>query len=333
MTYCGRISIIGMLLAAPPLAAANEPGFAELLARAQAEMAAGHTVSPPGDNVSETFLSMINVMEQATPEQLVVFDALLRQLKSNAPWARDPPANVAATSSGGSQAKDALPSAPDLTASTAAIEQGDHRTDMDQTKSTAGVPAPPELGSSGNIISPPVVLPDAASTPAFDALDLLIAQANQQHSPAAADSATSPHFSEPTRLATAKAPSSPVAAMATTAGLHPEPADPPQAQTLPLSVQRTLLDRGDTMLKLNDVTASRLLYQRAADGGVGIAAFKLAQTFDPFFLAAHNLRGFRADPAAAEAWYRKAEALGDEEAIESLRKLTDQRSASTVSQH
>ena len=71
----------------------------------------------------------------------------------------------------------------------------------------------------------------------------------------------------------------------------PDLPDPPR---LAPSVQHTLLNRGDAMLSLGDVSAARMLYQRAADAGVGVAALKLAETYDPAFLAAHDLRGNQA---------------------------------------
>ncbi len=52
---------------------------------------------------------------------------------------------------------------------------------------------------------------------------------------------------------------------------------------------------------------------------------KLAETYDPALLAARNLRGIKSDPVAAEAWYRRAEALGEMEAIKRLRSLTGRR--------
>ena len=79
------------------------------------------------------------------------------------------------------------------------------------------------------------------------------------------------------------------------------------------------------MLRLGDVSAARMLYQRAADDGVGVAALKLAEAYDPAFLTAHDLRGIKPDPIAAEAWYRRAQALGETEAIERLRSLTGRR--------
>jgi hypothetical protein len=100
-----------------------------------------------------------------------------------------------------------------------------------------------------------------------------------------------------------------------TAPVQPDPSDPPRLAPL---VQRTLLSRGDTMLTLGNVSAARMLYQRAADAGVGVAALKLAETYDPVFLAARELRGVKPDPVAAEAWYRRAAELGDVEATKRL---------------
>jgi hypothetical protein len=107
-----------------------------------------------------------------------------------------------------------------------------------------------------------------------------------------------------------------------TAPAQPDLSDPPRMAPL---MQRTLLNRGDAMLGLGNVSAARMLYQRAADAGVGVAALKLAETYDPAFIAARNLRGIKSDPVAAEAWYRRAEALGETEAIERLKSLTGRR--------
>jgi TPR repeat protein len=64
------------LLACPPLNAA-EPTFDELLARAEAEAAAGHGLAPPGDNVAETALALYKLVPIATPAQLNALTALL----------------------------------------------------------------------------------------------------------------------------------------------------------------------------------------------------------------------------------------------------------------
>ncbi|MFD1108663.1 hypothetical protein [Pseudoroseomonas ludipueritiae] len=82
-----------------------------------------------------------------------------------------------------------------------------------------------------------------------------------------------------------------------------------------------LLRRGDAMLALGDLSAARLLYERAAAGGSGGAALALGKTYDPAFLSGLNARGIRPDRATAVNWYRKAAALGDGEAPALLRRL------------
>jgi TPR repeat protein len=94
---------------------------------------------------------------------------------------------------------------------------------------------------------------------------------------------------------------------------------------LPAAVQRTLLERGDAMLQQRDVAAARMLFTRAANAGAGVAALKLANTYDPGFIRDHNLIGIKGDPQEAEAWYRKAAALGEKEAEQRLKSLKGQR--------
>jgi len=74
------------------------------------------------------------------------------------------------------------------------------------------------------------------------------------------------------------------------------------------------------MLALGDVSAARLLYERAASGS-GHAATAAGKTYDPAFLSQLGVRGIRADPGIAAEWYRKAVALGDVEADQLLRRL------------
>jgi hypothetical protein len=101
----------------------------------------------------------------------------------------------------------------------------------------------------------------------------------------------------------------------------PPPPTPPAAQPhAQSSMERSLLDRGDAVLALGDVSAARLLYARAAETA-GIAALRLAETYEPAFLAAHDLRGIKPDAAQAEKWYRKAAEMGERQAIDRLNNL------------
>jgi len=82
-----------------------------------------------------------------------------------------------------------------------------------------------------------------------------------------------------------------------------------------------LLARGDRLLSIGDVTSARLFYERAADGGAGLAALRLGETYDPVFLDRVHLRGVRADLGAASSWYRRARDLGTADAEVLLRAL------------
>jgi TPR repeat protein len=83
-----------------------------------------------------------------------------------------------------------------------------------------------------------------------------------------------------------------------------------------------LLQRGDALLQLGDVSAARLLYTRAAELGSGTAAMELAKTYDPTFLTDHNLRGVKPDLAEATRWYQRAADMGLTQAKERLRNMS-----------
>lgn len=79
-----------------------------------------------------------------------------------------------------------------------------------------------------------------------------------------------------------------------------------------------LMQRGQEMLSVGDISAARLLFERAANGGSAAAATALGRTYDPRFLASLGARGIRPDPAVAAEWYRRGSALGDPEATRLL---------------
>jgi TPR repeat protein len=61
-----------------PALAQDRPSFDDLLARAEAQAAAGHRWTPPGDNMTETIAGMMDLVPTATPEQLAALSALLQ---------------------------------------------------------------------------------------------------------------------------------------------------------------------------------------------------------------------------------------------------------------
>lgn len=75
-----------------------------------------------------------------------------------------------------------------------------------------------------------------------------------------------------------------------------------------------LIERGRDLLQSGDVASARLLFQRLADAGVADAALALAATYDPRYLAEHNLIGVVGDAAKARDWYQRASGLGSIEA-------------------
>ena len=120
----------------------------------------------------------------------------------------------------------------------------------------------------------------------------------------------------------------PVMATAVAPGIAreaPAPVQPAVATTagapLPDSVRTALRERGDDMLAVGDVSAARRLYERAADAGSGEAAAAAGKTYDPSILALIGAVGIRPDPEQAASWYRRAVALGDQQAARWLKEL------------
>jgi hypothetical protein len=71
-----------------------------------------------------------------------------------------------------------------------------------------------------------------------------------------------------------------------------------------------LLARGDGLFVLGDLSSARMLYERAANAGHGLAALRLGESYDPAFLARARFISARADAAVAAYWYQRARELG-----------------------
>ncbi len=95
----------------------------------------------------------------------------------------------------------------------------------------------------------------------------------------------------------------------------------PTASQMPAETIAALIKRGDELLRIGDIAAARLAYERAAAGGSTQAMTALGMTYDPSFLTRINARGIRPDPAMAAEWYRKAAALGDTAAAARISQL------------
>ena len=87
-------------------------------------------------------------------------------------------------------------------------------------------------------------------------------------------------------------------------------------EPLPVGTQILLLRRGHEMAALDDISAARLFYRRAAEGGSAEGAYALGRTYDPAVQTGMGLA--QADKAEAMRWYRRAAAQGDVEAKAAL---------------
>jgi hypothetical protein len=83
-----------------------------------------------------------------------------------------------------------------------------------------------------------------------------------------------------------------------------------------------LMERGRDLLKSGDIASARLLFQRLANAGIADAALALAATYDPRYLAQHNLIGIAGDETKAHHWYQRANELGSTEAGRVLTQTT-----------
>jgi hypothetical protein len=169
----------------------------------------------------------------------------------------------------------------------------------DQLLSLASAPTEPPSQQPAIVSLPPVATPDVPAT------------SPQVLSAATAPVALPPPVSAaPVDSATPHAPIPPK---------QPPPAAP--VASVPHLDLGLLLSRGNAMLALGDISAARLFYERAAALGSAGAATALGNTYDAAFLVSIQAKGIVADQAAAIAWYRKAAALGDTEALRQLKRL------------
>jgi hypothetical protein len=88
----------------------------------------------------------------------------------------------------------------------------------------------------------------------------------------------------------------------------------PAARRIDPDELAALLKRAKGLLAIGDITAARLLLERAADAQEADAAFMLAGTYDPQVLGVQDMRSITPDPAMARAWYQKAAQFGSADA-------------------
>jgi hypothetical protein len=124
----------------------------------------------------------------------------------------------------------------------------------------------------------------------------------------------------PSREAFVSAPQAPPQTRAPATRTANEAAAPP-SRTLDAETLAAMTTRARKLLALGDITAARLLLERAANAQDATAAFLLAQTYDPAVLGVRDARSTAPDPEMAREWYRKAAGLGSADAQQRLAQL------------
>jgi TPR repeat protein len=83
-----------------------------------------------------------------------------------------------------------------------------------------------------------------------------------------------------------------------------------------------MMKNGTEFMANGNVGAARMMFQPAAEAGDPVAAFALAETYDPLVLRKLNVTGgITADVPLAQSWYEKAKNLGSPVAPERLERL------------
>jgi hypothetical protein len=114
-----------------------------------------------------------------------------------------------------------------------------------------------------------------------------------------------------------------------TEGQHvvPQPAAAPPAARPPVLSPDTkarlegLTVSGDKHLVQGNLATARLFYLRAAESGLPLAAFKLAESYDSTELSRYPIQSPMDDKSEARRWYQRAKELGVSEAEARLKRL------------
>jgi hypothetical protein len=203
-------------------------------------------------------------------------------------------------------------------------------------------------GGQGEAVPPPAQPPQrvASVTAPEPRIAAPEAQAVYRSRPAeaaaAAPAVAAPANSKPTEMAYSSQPSreeiqaayqsalksGQVAAVAPVAPPPQQQAVAPPPQPAAPAVRRMdpdelagLLRRAKSLLAVGDISAARLLLERAADAQEAEAALMLGTTYDPLVIGNKDMRSVTPDPAMARQWYQKAAALGSADARRRLSQI------------
>ncbi len=300
----GLLALCIAAAAALPAHAAS-PTFAELLAEAKAQAAAGHRWDPPGDNMTETVMRMMDLIPTATPEQISDLSALLERDKASpaSPRQDAPSANQAPP--------DGAQSAP----------------------VTPPVPATRALASTNPILTPAVHEPNneppggaeqtARLRPGPDQIGPGTSNPGATLATSNGGAPSRPKGTEAGRT------DSPPADLLQAGSNHPGGEQrvrgivgTGQASPPPDSRVGLLFARGLDAELRGDISGARRFYLSAAEQGDAAAARNLGRLYDPVYLQQVAVGGIDPDLALAHQWYQRAVRLGDDQAGPLLEALS-----------
>jgi type II secretory pathway predicted ATPase ExeA len=310
-----------------PAASASESGDARvemvgmLMTRGARQVAAGQITNPPDDNALTTYREILLIAPDgnAGPKLLESIRAHYRDKARAAESAgnsaeaqrleavaRDPLSAAAEETGTGASEQAASPAPP---------ASSDERPDA---RAAAAVSPAPSAGASVQVGSPAPPTPpteERTNATAAAAPSLVPGAGATEQAGTAAPPAAPPDG----RTSAAAAPSPPVPS----AGATQAPVA--RAPTLSNEMIAALMKRGEAMLAVGDISAARLLYERAAEAGNAKAATAVGKTYDPAFLRQIAARGVAPQPERAAEWYRRALEAGDTEAGARLSALGETR--------
>jgi hypothetical protein len=335
--WLSRLIVAGVIIAAARPAFADGLKFADLLARAEAQAAAGHRWAPSGDNMTETVSAMMELISSATPEQLAELSDLLQRDATRLPH---PAAASEATSASASPAAAAE---PDRAVEQPAVPAKRFELDRPVGRSAVSAatsepdrpgqhPAAPatrfELNRPAERSALSAARPEAERPAERPAVSAARSEPDRPVSRPVVPTATPEADRTVARPVVPTATSEPdwraarpgVQAMAT----QPERASTKPAASVagrPSARATDLLARGQEAEQSGDVSGARRFYASAVQLGSATAARNLGRLYDPVFLKRAALGGIDPDLWQARHWYELAIAMGDSEAAPLLEAL------------
>jgi hypothetical protein len=273
----------------------QKPTFSELLARAQAQAAAGHRWTPAGDNMTETVVSMMDLIPTATADELTKLSELLEVDKEH------PQSRPTGAGSSTEERKAAASPVP--------FPSVDPRATPSTEDSVPAKPVRPDPAGAVALRSAPLA-PDIAAAAA------LRPAPSATNGTSAATELTPAAPAPPAANLAAIDPVRPAPAAADTSALLLIRPTPKVTQVAPRPGPRAieLFTRGQQAELRGDVSGARRFYSSAAQQGHATAARALGRLYDPAYLKQAALGGIDPDPAMARYWYEQAIAMGDAEA-------------------